>query len=795
VSRLAPAAAEPFADDAAGADYFATDYHHRFLVNAIREQLAKARGFVLVSGDPPADGEMLSRYLTDEKETGYRVALVRCRTGMVFDDLVRAYSRQLGLRADDDSARLWALLSHLMLETRNGITRILIVENADALDIRTFDELHRFARLDDPHLMSVVLLAAPGFAQRLDTAPLNFLKPAIVGHVPAQQLHAEEVGAFIHYQLNTVAPNRALMLSSDDIAAIATAANGNPGAVNRLARQALAAKKAPPSTPEPVVLPSPLPEPLVAKPIPTAAPKMPPTLPEPLVAKPISTPAPKLPAAALPLAPKPLPAMKLLAPEPAPPAATEPATSPEPVPAAATAPAKPLVPPATATPAKPLVPAATTTPAKPPVPVGAVRSPAGEPVAEDPIPDIPLVLPAAALPVPDRSDAVASAARTIRAARVPAPPPAPRKTPAEGEHVVKPLAAKPLADMPAVPLAPAASDDDANLDDEAVPLPLERRPRPQMASGVAAVIYLAAVVLSGALLLYIFDPGLRRDQVPLLSATATIPPPPSEPVATVQPVATAPVPEPPVETAARTTAAAGAPPAPVAADQPAAAPAPVMAASEPPLSPLAPSKEPAADAKPPVAKGTETPPPPTLSATAAITTSPAAAEPPTEADTRSAASVEPAAPPPRATALAAAEPATKAALPSDPRPVEALSTKLVPAPRESGTVVTVAPPVSNFERPPAAELAVLVRRGDEFLTAGDIISARNFFDRAAKSGDAGGALGLGKSYDPLYLRQAGVRGVAGDPAKAANWYRTAATAGNAEAALRLKRLQAAYPPQ
>ncbi|HEV2549512.1 MAG TPA: ATP-binding protein, partial [Stellaceae bacterium] len=338
MSRLAPAATEPFADDVAGAEYFATDYHHRFLVNAIRERLAKARGFVLVSGDPPADGEMLSRYLTDEKETGHRVALVRCRTGMVFDDLVRAYSRQLGLRADDDSARLWALLSHLMLETRNGITRILIVENADALDIRTFDELHRFARLDDPHLMSVVLLSSPGFAQRLDVAPLNFLKPAIVGHVAVRHLHADEVGAFIHYQLNTVAPSRALMLSSDDVAAIAAAAKGDPGAVNRLAREALAAKAAPPPAPEPVVPPS-LPEPFVSKPLPAAA--------------------PKLPAAALPVTPKPVPAMKLLTPEP-------------PAPAAATA------------------------PAKPPVPAAAVKPAAAEPVAEDPIPDIPLVLPAAA---------------------------------------------------------------------------------------------------------------------------------------------------------------------------------------------------------------------------------------------------------------------------------------------------------------------------------------------------------------------------------------------------------------
>jgi hypothetical protein len=77
--------------------------------------------------------------------------------------------------------------------------------------------------------------------------------------------------------------------------------------------------------------------------------------------------------------------------------------------------------------------------------------------------------------------------------------------------------------MPAVPLSPVASDDHGDLEDETVPLPHERRQRPQMASGVAAVIYLAAVVLSGALLLYIFDPGLRRDQVPLLSATATHP--------------------------------------------------------------------------------------------------------------------------------------------------------------------------------------------------------------------------------------------------------------------------------
>jgi type II secretory pathway predicted ATPase ExeA len=773
VSRLAPAAAEPFADDAAGAGYFSTDYHHRFLVGAIRERLAKARGFVLVSGEPAADGEMLARYLTDEKESGYRVALVRCRTGMVFDDLVRAYSRQLGLRADDDSARLWALLSHLMLETRNGVTRILVVENADALDIRTFDELHRFARLDDPHLMSVVLLATPSFAQRLDAAPLNFLKPAIVGQVAVQHLHADEVGAFIHYQLNTVAPHRAMMLNSDDIGAIAAAANGNPATVNRLARQALVAKSSPPAPEpvaakpiEPVVRPiepvavKPI-EPALTKPIEPAAAK--PVEPaamkpiEPAAVKPIPAPAPKLPPAALPVTPKPIPVVKILSSEPSP--------------------AKPL----------PVV----------------AKAPAAEPSGEDPIPNIPLVLPSPSSPPAERSDAAAAAVRAVRAARMPAPAtPTARKALSDAEHHAKPAIAPPLADMPAVPLSPAANEPDPDLDDETPPLAHAKRQRPQMASGVAAVIYLAAVVLSGALLLYIFDPGLRRDQVPLLSATATIPPPPpSETVPTVQPVATALVPEPPPllppaqDVPASRAAGTATPLAPVPAEVPVTAPA--VAASDASTPRPAPAKEATTDSRPVVTTTSEAPLAPAAPTTAPVSVPTVAVEPPNEADTRSAVSVEPAAPPPaKGPALAVADPAAKSALPSDLRAPGLLQPKLQPPPRDTDTVVTTAPPpVSSFERPPAAELVLLVRRGDEFLAAGDIVSARHFFERAAKSGDPEGALGLGKSYDPLYLRQAGVRGVGGDPAKAATWYRSAAVAGNAEAALRLKRLEAAYPPQ
>ena len=99
-------------------------------------------------------------------------------------------------------------------------------------------------------------------------------------------------------------------------------------------------------------------------------------------------------------------------------------------------------------------------------------------------------------------------------------------------------------------------------------------------------------------------------------------------------------------------------------------------------------------------------------------------------------------------------------------------------------------------RPPAppaaaaAELAVLLDRGDGFRAAGDIASARLFYERATEAGSGGAALRLGDSFDPARLARAGVRGAPGDVARAGFWYRRAAALGEPAAADRLARLGA-----
>ena len=87
-----------------------------------------------------------------------------------------------------------------------------------------------------------------------------------------------------------------------------------------------------------------------------------------------------------------------------------------------------------------------------------------------------------------------------------------------------------------------------------------------------------------------------------------------------------------------------------------------------------------------------------------------------------------------------------------------------------------------------SEIAALLKRGQDYLQNGDIVSARLMLKRAAGAGDPHAALLLGATFDPFVLRDLGVLGFTPDPAQARTWYQRAADAGVPEATRRLERL-------
>jgi hypothetical protein len=86
------------------------------------------------------------------------------------------------------------------------------------------------------------------------------------------------------------------------------------------------------------------------------------------------------------------------------------------------------------------------------------------------------------------------------------------------------------------------------------------------------------------------------------------------------------------------------------------------------------------------------------------------------------------------------------------------------------------------------EIAMLLKRGEEFLKTGDVAAARLFLRRAASAGSAQAALALGVTFEPAFLAEQGVLGFAPDPAQARGWYKKAAEMGSHEAAQRLEQL-------
>jgi len=98
------------------------------------------------------------------------------------------------------------------------------------------------------------------------------------------------------------------------------------------------------------------------------------------------------------------------------------------------------------------------------------------------------------------------------------------------------------------------------------------------------------------------------------------------------------------------------------------------------------------------------------------------------------------------------------------------------------------PPAAAVRTLDPEEIKLLIQQGEQFVAAGDLVTARVVFKRAADAGDAGAAMALAATYDPLMLARLGVVGVTADVEKARSWYQKAASLGSSEATRRLSLL-------
>jgi TPR repeat protein len=108
------------------------------------------------------------------------------------------------------------------------------------------------------------------------------------------------------------------------------------------------------------------------------------------------------------------------------------------------------------------------------------------------------------------------------------------------------------------------------------------------------------------------------------------------------------------------------------------------------------------------------------------------------------------------------------------------------APSAPPPVVRAPVPVTGTIGP--QDVKLLIDRGKQFFEAGDLIAARILLLRAANAGDAGAAVAMGATYDPVVLADRGYRSAAADLDKARGWYERAKEMGSPEGPRRLEML-------
>jgi len=127
---------------------------------------------------------------------------------------------------------------------------------------------------------------------------------------------------------------------------------------------------------------------------------------------------------------------------------------------------------------------------------------------------------------------------------------------------------------------------------------------------------------------------------------------------------------------------------------------------------------------------------------------------------------------------------------ASPAPAEAMP---APAPQPMialpSSDAAVAPPVSLSLA--SDEIAMLLKRGKDAFSTGDLAAARLLLRRAAEGGSAEAALALGATFDPLVIRRLGAIGAAPDAAQARQWYQKAVVLGSTTASQPLANLEAA----
>jgi general secretion pathway protein A len=215
-----------------------------YLTPGHREALAhlvygvqEGKGFIVLTGEIGTGKTTLLNTLRQRLDSNTAVAFIFSPT-LPFDGILEYMLEDFGIAtaANTQARRLFALNNFLIERRRAGQNTVLIIDEAQNLDLPTLEQVRLLSNFETPteKLLQILLVGQPELKAKLERPELRQLNQRIGLRCGIPSLTAEETRDYIRHRLHIAGAYDVGLFTDRTMRRIAEYAGGNPRVVNIL---------------------------------------------------------------------------------------------------------------------------------------------------------------------------------------------------------------------------------------------------------------------------------------------------------------------------------------------------------------------------------------------------------------------------------------------------------------------------------------------------------------------------------------------------------------------------------
>ncbi len=222
---------------------YATKAHNEALA-ALYYGVKRRKGFVVLTGEVGTGKTMLVRCLLkvlNQNNVAYAYVFNPRLQPLEFLQYI-AGDLQLPTEGKSKSDLLLDLGSHLIARHRNGLTTVLVVDEAHHLSAELLEEVRLLTNLETPEskLLQILLVGQPELDVTLDCHDLRQLKQRIALRSHLKPLDLDDTKGYIHHRLRSAgSTNAEKIFPTETVAEVHRQSKGFPRLVNTVCENAL----------------------------------------------------------------------------------------------------------------------------------------------------------------------------------------------------------------------------------------------------------------------------------------------------------------------------------------------------------------------------------------------------------------------------------------------------------------------------------------------------------------------------------------------------------------------------